>query len=149
MILDSSLEYSNAQDLSQSTGTYVSTNVVDHGAANANPGLLLNAHVALWLPEAFTSGGSATMDLQFQTATDEAFTSPVVLYSTGAIGYATWNTNARTNGPFQFKLPNGILRFTRLAYVIAGATTTAGTGTAGIILTPQANRMYPDRSSLA
>jgi hypothetical protein len=151
MILDKLLEYSLAQDIGQTANTYPSTNVVDHGAANAAVGLMTEAYVYVDVVEAITSGGSATIDLQFQTSTDEAFTSPVVLYSTGALAYTLWNTNAGPGGsegvaaPFFFKVPLGVLRYTRLAYVIAGATTTAGTVNAGITLNPQRNRSYADR----
>lgn len=151
MILDKQLEYSLAQDIGQVVGTYVSTNVVDHGAANARAGHKEDAYVMVDIVEAITSGGAATMDVQFQTSTDEAFASPVVLFSTGAVGFATWNTNAGPGGaegaagPYFFKLPMGILRYTRLAYVIAGATTTAGTVNANITLDPQRARSYQDR----
>ena len=151
MILDKLLEYSLAQDIGQVVATYPSTNVVDHAAANSSIGLMTEAYVYVDVVEAITSGGAATIDLQFQTSSDEAFTSPVVLFSTGALGYATWNTNAGPGGaegvaaPFFFKVPLGVLRYTRLAYVIAGATTTAGTVNAGITLNPQRARSYPDR----
>ena len=151
MILDKLLEYSLAQDIGQVAGTYVSTNVVDHGAANANPGLMVEASVYVDIVEAITSGGAATLDVQLQTSTDEAFTSPVVAWSSTALGYAAWNTAAGpagaegAGGPYLFKFPMNVLRYSRLAYVIAGATTTAGTVNAGVALDPQRSRSYPDR----
>lgn len=157
MILDALLQFSSAQDLSQVVGDYPSTNVIDLGiGTTANPAIPSNANgggardlgigdnpalkLLVQVIEAFTSGGAATMSVSLQGADDDG---------TGAPGaFTTWYTSPAYalatlavvgNRLLNMDMPRppagvAIPRFLRLLYTIAGATTTAGTASAFIVL---------------
>ena len=71
-----------------------------------------------------------SLNIKVQTASDEAFTSPVDLASTGAIAAA--DLKAGYVAPINF-IPKGNLGYMRLYYDVTGSNATAGKITAGIV----------------
>ena len=71
-----------------------------------------------------------SLNIKVQTASDEAFTSPVDLASTGAIAAA--DIKAGYVAPINF-IPKGNLGYMRLYYDVTGSNATAGKITAGIV----------------
>lgn len=142
MMFDKHLMFSEAQDLSQAAGTYTSTNVVDLGASGTtgagatlagNMGLGEPVFLSVHVVEAFASGGAATVDVRVIGADNEALTTnPTTLVSTGALAYGTLTAGARP-AAVNTMLPPSAKRYLGISYVIAGATTTAGTITAGLV----------------
>lgn len=147
MILDRQLLLSENQDLSQNTGTYVSTNTIDLLATGVIPGRLGGLPVSdigrgnapellVQVTETFTSGTSSTVQAQLITSATDNLGSPTVIASTAAIAHATLVAGYQ----FRLAVPPGIAqRYLGVQYVIGGAATTAGTVTAGIVLDKQTN----------
>tara|TARA_R110000765_G_scaffold288502_1_gene384758 strand:- start:311 stop:757 length:447 start_codon:yes stop_codon:yes gene_type:complete len=104
---------------------------VNSDAAKGNP-LLLWARV----DQTFDSGGAGTLTATLQTATDEAFTSPVDLVTSPAKLKA-----ALQAGDYILPqtVPYGGLGWYRIKYVVAAAAMTAGKVTAGITMGHQSN----------
>lgn len=142
MIFDSTNLFSDAQAI---TVTAVSTNVIDFGATDT-PKYAANAitrdmgkgrpiEVVAQVVTAFT-GETAQDDenltVSVQTATDEAFSSPVTIWTApAAADGATLVAGYRI--PIYF-LPQNVLRYVRLNYAVAGtADFTAGAITAGFV----------------
>ena len=71
-----------------------------------------------------------SLNIKVQTATDEAFTTPVDLAETGAIAAAS--LKAGYVAPINF-IPKGNLGYMRLYYDVTGSNATAGKITAGIV----------------
>lgn len=143
MILDNDLIFSDAQDIGQTVATYVGTNVYDHGAAQTAPGGYGTiqkdvfagefAKMALLISiiEAVTSAGAATINFQLVQSANADLSSPDVLSQTGALAYTLLTAGKRIALPVP---PHGLTkRYFGVQYVIAGATTTAGTVTAGLV----------------
>ena len=74
-----------------------------------------------------------SLNIQVQTATDAAFTTPSTLVETGAIAAAT--LKAGYVAPINF-IPKGNLGYMRLYYDVTGNSATAGKITAGIVAGP-------------
>lgn len=153
MLTDAFLRVSVDQDISQVVATYVSTDSIDlnpDGGIGANQapdlGMGRAIHAIFSLTAAVTSGGAATISFQLITATDIALTASVlVLAQTLPIALAQMTLGA------QFTLsPNSDVddrqglaqRFLGAQYVIAGATTTAGTVTTDISLDQSDGRRF-------
>jgi len=140
MILSSQLLFSEDQDLSQVAGTYNSTNIVDFGAGGTVNGAAAaisrdvgkggKIPVLIQLTETVTSGGAATLVFQIETDSAAGFsTDNKVVAQSRAYALAELVAGK------QFEVdcvPNDMLRYMRINYVVGGATTTAGTATAGI-----------------
>lgn len=119
MILDKNLQLSDKQVL---TSGAASTNIVDTlaaGDAIAPYGALF--HVLI--NTAVTSSGSASIIFDLQTATDAAFTTPVTLFSSGAIAKASLGLAAV---PVNVVIPTGCLQFLRAWYTLSVGTPNAG-----------------------
>ena len=126
MLLDNQNQFSAAQAVT-STGSTPSTNVIDLGVARDIGGAVTDQLALLCeVVTAFTSGGSATLQVQFQTAPDNG---------SGAPG--AWSTLAQSDAipvaslvqGYKFlpnEVPGGTQRFVRLNYVIGTAAMTAG-----------------------
>jgi len=115
MYIDKDLEYSIAQAIT--TGTEVSTNVEDHGAAgNAYTNDLF---LFLKVVAAFTDGTSLQVD--FQTCEEPTYASPTVLLSTGVILEAALTENTII---FKARIPLGLLKYSRIVYTTVGTHST-------------------------
>ena len=147
MIFSAQLKFSTNQDLSQTVATYPSTNIIDTGA----PGTVYGAATALTrnvgkgnpvpilvqVTETFTSGGAATLQFQIETDTKSNFTTANKVIAESRV-YALADLVAGLQFGVQV-LPTDCSRYLRVNYIIAGATTTAGTCTAGITMGNQNN----------
>lgn len=142
MYLDAHLVLSSEQDISQTAGTYNSTNVIDFGdgsTTDADGVLALGGghpiYVKIVIVEAVTSAGAATVQFQLETDYAEAFDgSSVVLAETEAIGKATLVAGYECTLSM---VPEQVERYLRVNYIIGTATTTAGTVDAFLVLDRQ------------
>lgn len=123
MIIDYENKFSDA--LAVTDTDKASTNLIDLGAAG-------DAHTELFLVirvgTAFAGGTSINFSLQ--TATDEAFTSPVTLIASGAILTAALTANTIV---WKVRVPRGALRYLRIWHDVTG---TMSAGTLEEFLTP-------------
>jgi hypothetical protein len=158
MLYDKNLLFSDAQNLAAGAGTVLCTNSIDTGVAQAPPqavtqvasagigGPLIHdwgrivrgdlEFVAI-VTTTFTSGGAATVQMQFIQADDGALTVNVeVLEETRAYGFAALVAGSQ----LPLRTPVGIKRrFIGVQYVIGTAATTAGNITAGFFAGRQSN----------
>jgi len=135
MMLDKNLLVSDDQDLSQVAATYLSDKSIDLGSV-ANFGKGEPVRIMVRLTETVTSAGAATLQIKLIEASDEALSADVVvLKETIALAKAILVAGYEV----VFELPVGVLgnKFIGLQYIIATATTTAGTATAGVVLDMQ------------
>ncbi len=153
MLTDAFLRVSADQDISQVAGTFVSTDSIDlnpDGGIGGNQppdlGMGRAIHATFSLTAAVTSGGAATISFQLITAANAALTTtPLVIAQTLPIALAQMTLGAQF-----FLSPNsdvddrqGLLqRFLGAQYVIATATTTAGTVTTDIVLDQSDGRRF-------
>jgi len=133
MILDKQNTFSDDQE---PTTTAASTNIIDLGADGSkvpNPNIKA-FKILVQITLALVTGTSLAVSLQ--TDSDEAFGSPVTLYTTAAIATADLIAG------YKFAIPSmpitGVERYIRLMYTIIG-TYNAGTIYAGVILDEQVN----------
>lgn len=131
MIIDKQNVFSDAQAI---TATADSTNILNAGQAGVNNGEPVE--LLLQVEDAFTAAGAGTLTVSIVTATDEAFTSPVTLLTTPAIGKATLVRGYQLALSF---LPAGILQYTKLVYTVATGPMTAGKINAMLVLARQTN----------
>jgi hypothetical protein len=127
MIFDQETMYSDVQALTNSAGTYDSTNTIDAGADGdtyTNPMFLF---VKLG---AAAVGSGASMAINLLTDDDVAFGSPKTIPLITATAVASLTKNAVL---VKERLPLGIQRYSKLQYIISGAALTAGTVTAAIV----------------
>ena len=138
MQMDKQMQFDDAAAL---TVTRASTNIVDLGVER-DIGIGYKLGIDLRVGTAFTAGGSATLQVQLQTATDAAFTTPVVLFETAAIPVASLIAGFE---PARIPIISPTNRYLRLYYTVATGPMTAGTISANTILEAdrQANRSYP------
>jgi len=137
MIIDKYNEFSDAQAV---TASAASTNVVDLLAAGDAENRLMRAQVQV--DTAATASGSATVAFVLQTSVDEAFTSPITLASSAAIGKATLVAGYQVFGKGGIRLPSGCKRYVRMYYTVASGPLTAGAFSA--FLTNDADSNLPD-----
>lgn len=151
MILDRFLQFSSAQNLAQVVGTYVSDDIIDlhisgipvlanlQGARDMGIGDRPALKLLVQVITAFTSGGAGTLQVALQGATDNGSGAPAT-YSTWwlspAYALATLNAGSRLYNMDMPRPPDGIAipRFLRMAYIVAGATMTAGTVSSFIVI---------------
>lgn len=150
MMLDKQNLISDAQDLSQVIGTYIGTDKIDLGVAGTMPpgfqargnaphylGQGKEQEILVQIDETFTSGGAATLQVQLISDDDAAMGTPTVIQETPVLALAALTAGKQ----FSIAIPPGITeRYLCLQYVIAGATTTAGTVTAGLLMDRQTTR---------
>ena len=152
MILDALLQFSNAQDLSQVAGTYVSTNIIDLGITSGIPSSAAGGgardigigddpamKLLVQVVETFTSGGAATLSVALQGAVDNGSGAPAAFstwWTSPAYALATLTAGSRLLDMDMPRPPDGIAipRYLQLLYTIGAATTTAGTCSAYIVL---------------
>ena len=121
MIIDKALQLSSAQAI---TASAASAKVVDLGAAG-------DAYNELWVVGTVTTSftGSGTLTVSIQTATDEAFTTPVTLIASPALAASSLTAGTE---PVKFRLPQGKKQYIR-AYYTASAAFTAGAMSLNIV----------------
>lgn len=145
MIFDKTLQFSKDQAI---TVDAASTNVVDllatgtaygHGSAlKRDYGKGNNIPLLIQVTESFATATSVTVSLQ--GSVDEAFTSPVTIWTSPAIPIATLIAGYRL--PIS-ELPEGsIYRYMRIYYDVTGSSATAGKFTAGIVAARQSGPAY-------
>lgn len=153
MILDSFLQFDPAANLAQPVGTYTSANVIDLGLINGiptsangggardigigdDPGLKLLVLVTT----TFTSAGAGTLIVGLQSAIDNGAGAPAAFSATWwaspAYALATLSAGSTLLNMDMPRPPDGIAipRYLRMAYVVGGATFTAGTVESMIVL---------------
>lgn len=133
MILDRENMLSIDQDLSQTASTYYSTDILDLGNAKKGEGQPIE--MMFEITEDFV-GATATLQIGIETSIDEAFSSPILMYDTGALAVGVLLTTYRF--PLRV-LPNEMKQYMRMRYIIAVATTTAGLVSAGLVKHLQTN----------
>jgi len=151
MILDRLLQFSSAQNLAQVTGTYVSDDVIDlhmagiptlangQGARDMGIGDDPALKLLVQVGTTFTSGGAGTLQVAIQGATDNGSGAPATFstwWLSPAYALATLNAGSRLYDMDMPRPPDGIAipRFLRMAYIVGGATMTAGTLGAWMVL---------------
>jgi hypothetical protein len=145
MLIDKQNQFSaDAGDSPTGTGSTASTNIVDLGVARDIGGAVTDQLMLLCeVAAAFTSGGSATLQVQFQTAPDNGSGAPgswVTLSQSDAIAVA-----ALVQG-YKFlpgELPGPTQRFIRLNYVVGTAAMTAGTLKSALVPSLDVQPVYP------
>lgn len=130
MIKDKLLELSAAQVVTVSAA---STNVINGVAAGNAIGHEL--YIVCQVREAATAAGAGTVNFKIETSIDEAFTAPIVLFDSGAIGKAVLTLNAE---PVKIKMPLGAKQFIRGYYTIG--TGPLLTGKFDLFLTPDVDQ---------
>lgn len=128
MMLDKNLQLSSAQAV---TATAVSTNIIDQLAAGQAVGN--EAWLSIRVGTAATAAGAATVNFQIQTATDSAFTTPIVLFDSGSIAKTALTLNTEV---VKVRIPVGAKQYLRVNYVVATGPLTAGTFDANIVADP-------------
>jgi hypothetical protein len=162
MILDNFLMFdppAAPAALAQVAGTYISGNTIDlhmagipvlanlQGARDMGVGDSPALKMLVQVSTAFTSGGAATLQVALQGATDNGsgapntfvtwWTSPAYALATIAVAGARLYDMDMPRPPAGVAVP----RFLRMAYIIGGATTTAGGIVSGIVL-DRMDQMY-------
>lgn len=159
MILDAFLTFDTAANLAQVTGTYTSANVIDlhvsgglpvlanlQGARDMGIGDAPALKMLVQVVTAFTSGGAGTLQVALQGAPDNGSGAPgsyATWWTSPAYALASLNAGSRLYDLDFPRPPDGIAipRFLRMAYIIAGATMTAGTVFSSIVL-DRIDQMY-------
>lgn len=129
MLFDAENLFSDDQAV---TADAASTNIIDTGAAK-DAALGRPVEINVQVTEAFNT--LTSLGIQVQTATDEAFTTPVVL-ATETIALADLVVGKRFSLRY---LPEGCLRYVRLYYDVTGVAPTTGKIHAGIVEGGQTN----------
>lgn len=144
MILDSTLQFSNAQAI---TATAASTNLVDLGATGTvfgaaaaivrDPALGVQVPLAIRVVETFNNLTSLTISVE--TDDNAAFSTAATVYTSPAYTLAQVATGAKLLLPDW--LPAGTNeRYVRLKYTVAGTNPTTGKITAAVSMGNQTNR---------
>lgn len=138
MLIDKQLLVSEAQAV---TASAVSTNVIDLSAYR-NVGVGKDIEAALFVDEAATAAGAATVDFEIQTDDNAGFSTPTTVFKVSAVPKASIVPGYN---PFAgFKLPAGVERYLRFNYTVATGPLTAGKFTGGLILASDQWRAYPN-----
>jgi hypothetical protein len=138
MIIDSQNQFSSAQAVT-STGSTASTNVIDLGANRDIGGAVTDRLMLLCdVVAPFTSGGSATLQVQFQTSSDNSVWS--TLAQSDAIPVASLVQGYKF---LPGEVPGGTARYVRLNYVVGTAAMTAGKITAALVPSLDVQPVYP------
>jgi hypothetical protein len=123
MLIDKQNQFSaDAGDSPASTGSTASTNVIDLGVARDIGGAVTDQLMLLCeVVTAFISGGSATLQVQFQTSPDNSAWS--TLAQSDAIPVASLVQGYKF---LPNEVPGGTSRYLRLNYVVGTAAMTGG-----------------------
>ena len=145
MLIDKLNQFSaDAGDSPTGTGGTASTNIIDLGVARDIGGAVTDQLMLLCqVATAFTSGGSGTLQVQFQTAPDNGSGAPgawVTLSQSDAVPVASLVQGYKF---LQGELPGPTQRFLRLNYVVGTAAMTAGTLKAALVPSLDVLPVYP------
>ena len=132
MIFDSTNKFSASQAI---TVTAASTNVIDLGVGLRDVGIGDTIPLFVGVDADFATLDSLVVNVE--TSVDEAFSSPIVVVSTGAIVVGDLVAGYQFNVDRITKGVEG--RYLRLSYTVAGSAATAGSITAGITAGNQSN----------
>lgn len=128
MIFDRKALFSDGQAV---TATAVSTDTVDLAPTGSNTKRGVSVRIGVVVTESAAAVGAATVDIQVQTSSDSAFTTPEVVASSGPIGKA----DLIAGKVIGIGLGTARLRrYNRLNYVVATGPLTAGKFTGGFAL---------------
>ena len=145
MLIDKQNQFSaDAGDTPTSTGSSVSTNIIDLGIARDIGGAVTDQLMLLCeVVTAFTSGGSATLQVQFQTAPDNGSGAPgawSILSQSDAVPLASLVQGYKF---LPGELPGPTQRFLRLNYVVGTAAMTGGVLKAALVPSLDVQPVYP------
>jgi hypothetical protein len=138
MMFDRQTLFSNNQG-PFNTGTNASTDYIDLLAArDIGRGRKIELVIAITTA---VVGASSTCDFQLQSDDNSSFSTPTVIWSSGAQSIA----QLAAQGVFAVHVPREAVpeRYLRLAYVVAAANQSAGAFFAGLILDAQDWSFYP------
>lgn len=155
MILDNFLMFDGPgapANLAQVVGTYASGNTIDLGItsgipSSANGGGARDMGIGddpalkmlVQVGTTFTSGGAGTLQIALQGAVDNGVGAPAAFstwWTSPAYALAALNAGSRLYDMDLPRPPDGIAipRYLRMAYIVGGATMTAGTVVSGVVL---------------
>lgn len=145
MILDKLLMFSEGQAV---TASAPSTDVVDLGPIDGTRRDIGVGYPLEWFVNATTAAaaaGAATVNIQFQTSSDNSTWR--TLASSGDLALADLTAGKRIVAQ---KVPQGVLRYLRVNYSVGTGPLTAGAFTSGINLDVDGNNTsyYPIRSRI-
>ncbi|CNE70810.1 Bbp16 family capsid cement protein [Yersinia kristensenii] len=138
MILDKLLMFSESQAV---TTTAASTDVIDLGPIKGTRrDIGVGTPIEFWatVNTTATAAGAATLSVQLQTSADNA--AWATLYDSSPQPVATLKAGKWL---LSTKVPQGVLRYLRVNYVVGTGPLTAGAFTAGMNLDVDANYHYP------
>lgn len=131
MLMDAQNRPSLAQSVASVVATIVSTDSIDLLSAKNNIGRSGHALRAIALVSTtVTSAGAATLQAQLIESANSNLSSPTVLASGPVTALAALVAGAEL---LDVPVPDTAKRYLGFQYVVAGATTTAGAVTAGIV----------------
>lgn len=141
MLLDAENRY-NPIPVSPATGQAITVTAVstDHINHTGNRDIDRNTAPRIRVQVGTTFVGGTSIQAIVQTATDSAFTSPIVIETGPVVPVAQAIAGAIL---LDTDFPPNALQFTRMNYVVVG-TMTAGTVNAFIALDTPNSRQYPD-----
>lgn len=135
MYIDKLLQVSDAQAV---TATAVSTDVIDFGQANPNPGMTDLLKMVITVDESATASGAATVTFAVQDSADNSSFANVAV--TAAIGKADLAAGQQIVIP----MPTKLRRYCRVNYTVDTGPLTAGKFSAQVVTGIQQNTPYPD-----
>jgi hypothetical protein len=147
MIIDSTLEFADGEDISQVTGTYLATNQVDLGVAGRDIGNGEPLYLVIQIDTA-VSGTSST--IQFRLRSDDS----AAIHATTSSGHIDTGAIAEAvlvaGKTYVLPLPvegTTYERYLGLQAIVGTATTSAGTYSAFLTRDPYGNKSYADASN--
>lgn len=146
MILDSYLEFADGADISQTTGTYLSTNVVDlEDVRDIGQGQVMYLNIQI---DVAVSGTSSTIEFRLRSDSVAAIhdTTSTAHWTSGAIAEATLIVGYHIQVTLPLE-PPAYEQYIGLQALVGTATTTAGTYSAFLTLDPHGWKSYPDASN--
>jgi len=144
MYQDYEMQFSSNQDVGQLVGSYISTNLVDYGAGNIgkNIGSGSPVQIVSTVTAAVTGGVSSTVEMVAFVNDTENLVGRTDIASSGAIPVANLGLNEQVSLTLPASHPgfdDTNRRYLGIVYLVAGATTTAGTVTTRVTVDPQTN----------
>lgn len=149
MILDTTLTFASAEDVSAAAGTALIGDVIDLSATPGDLGVGQPMHLVIDVTTAFTSAGSAIVqfvlasDAQAAIAVDGSETRHLL---SDAFAYTALTLGRR----IIMRLPSGYPAYERylgVSVITSGATTTAGSISAALALDAQNWSALPDAAN--